>query len=126
MSAAYIGQLESMTVDTKKNPSDLLVDRLADELEINSVWLKTGEGERVLNKFQQYSAAVQEKLEEDELIRQMINEAQDHYKTGEKNISILDEALILMLNDLPIETRKRLKTEIIMAWAMAKKQNPRL
>ena len=45
VSAAYIGQLESMTELYKKTPSVLLIEKLSNVLEINSVWLSSGEGE---------------------------------------------------------------------------------
>ncbi len=45
VSAAYIGQLEAMTDNFQKNPSDLLIEKLAQIFGVNSVWLKSGEGE---------------------------------------------------------------------------------
>jgi len=41
ISGAYIGQLES---GKKENPSEIFLSSLCMELDINSVWLKTGEG----------------------------------------------------------------------------------
>lgn len=44
VSAAYIGQLESMTESSKKQPSTPFIEKLCQILNINSVWLLTGKG----------------------------------------------------------------------------------
>jgi transcriptional regulator with XRE-family HTH domain len=124
VSAAYIGQLEGMAENSKKKPSDLLMDRLAQELGVNSAWLKNNKGEMHRNKFQEFSATREEEMAEEKVMHQVIAEAQGLHAPGTIKLTFFEEALFHMIQDLPEEARKRIQKDIIMEWVAAKQKNP--
>lgn len=123
ISAAYIGQLESMTQDAQKNPSAVLVERLSQVLNVNSVWLKTGEGEMFQGESQQPYETRQEQTAEEAAMGNIIAEAQRGFETGSLKLSFFEEALFFMMQDMSDEARRRVQKDIIMEWIAEKRKN---
>jgi len=121
---AYIGQLENMQEESRKNPSKPLLDRLAQILKINSAWLDAGEGEMPRNKFKQFADARQQEMAEKRTAGNVVAEAQARYPTGSLALTAFEETLFYMLRDLPEEARKRVEKDIIMEWTAARRQKP--